>query len=159
MKIFTIGVYGMTEQQFFSALIEHNIDVFCDVRQRRGVRGRLYTFANSLYLQERLKRLGINYLYEKNLAPTKEIREKQWEVDKTNHLTKKCRSVLGNAFVKCYCEKVLESFDFNDFKSRLEDLSAKNVVIFCVESNHNACHRSLLAKKMQELYNCEVINL
>ena len=42
MKIFTIGVYGKTADQFFSALTEHQIDVFCDIRQRRGLRGSIH---------------------------------------------------------------------------------------------------------------------
>lgn len=44
MKIFTIGVYNSTELQFFKKLSENNIDTFCDIRQRRGGRGREYAF-------------------------------------------------------------------------------------------------------------------
>ena len=39
MKIYTIGVYNSTEQEFFNKLVDNNIDTFCDIRQRRGVRG------------------------------------------------------------------------------------------------------------------------
>ena len=159
MKIFTIGVYGKTADQFFSALTEHQIDVFCDIRQRRGLRGSMYTFANSLSLQKKLQELGIHYLYEKNLAPTKEVREKQWEDDKPKKETKKYRSILGNAFVKCYCEQILDTFDFEVLKEQLENLSAKNVVFFCVEANHEACHRSLVAQRLADIFNCEIINL
>jgi hypothetical protein len=44
MKFYTIGVYGSTEKDFFEKLIENRIDTFCDIRQRRGVRGRLNIF-------------------------------------------------------------------------------------------------------------------
>ncbi len=49
MNIFTIGVYGSTEQQFFDKLIENRIDTFCDIRQRRGVRGKEYAFSEVLH--------------------------------------------------------------------------------------------------------------
>ena len=49
MKIFTIGVYNSSETHFFDKLKNNHIDVFCDIRQRRGVRGRKYAFVNSLY--------------------------------------------------------------------------------------------------------------
>ena len=54
MTIYTMGVFGSTEQQFFEKLTENKIDIFCDIRQRRGVRGREYAFVNSNYLQRKL---------------------------------------------------------------------------------------------------------
>ena len=70
-KIVTIGVYGFDEARFFEALRKVKVDTFCDIRNRRGVRGSTYAFANSLRLQARLAELGIRYLYRKDLAPTK----------------------------------------------------------------------------------------
>ncbi len=46
MKFYTIGVYGSTGNEFFQKLIDNNIDTFCDIRQRRGVRGAKYAFVN-----------------------------------------------------------------------------------------------------------------
>lgn len=84
MEIFTLGVYNSTEQQFFGKLVENRIDTFCDIRQRRGLRGSQYAFVNSQRLQQRLAEIGISYTYLKELAPTKEIRDKQKEADKRN---------------------------------------------------------------------------
>ena len=70
MKIFTIGVYASTELLFFKKLAENKIDTFCDIRQRRGVRGREYAFVNSTYLQQKLKVTGIQYTHILSLAPT-----------------------------------------------------------------------------------------
>ena len=67
MIIYTIGVYGSNEEEFFGKLIDSQIDLFCDIRQRRGVRGRQYAFVNSNYLQNKLAELGIDYLYENYL--------------------------------------------------------------------------------------------
>ena len=77
MKIYTIGVFGSTEQQFFGKLVENKIDTFCDIRQRRGVRGSEYAFVNSNYLQHKLAEMDIKYGHIIELAPTTEIREKQ----------------------------------------------------------------------------------
>ena len=61
MEFFTIGVYNSTEDLFFNKLIDNNIDTFCDIRLRRGVRGAKYSFVNSTKLQEKLFRLGLKY--------------------------------------------------------------------------------------------------
>lgn len=100
IKIFTIGVYNSTESSFFKKLISNNIDLFCDIRQRRGVRGAQYKYVNSNYLQDKLKELNIEYEYIKDLAPTNEIRQKQKDVDKHNGESKKQRLVLGNVNTK-----------------------------------------------------------
>ena len=42
INVFTIGVYGSTENSFFEKLAQSRIDLFCDIRQRRGVRGSQY---------------------------------------------------------------------------------------------------------------------
>jgi hypothetical protein len=38
-RIVTIGVYGWVEEDFFRALVDVRVDLFCDLRARRGVRG------------------------------------------------------------------------------------------------------------------------
>ncbi|GHT08753.1 hypothetical protein AGMMS49525_17880 [Bacteroidia bacterium] len=57
MRLYTIGVYGSTEKEFFNKLVENRIDTFCDIRQRRGVRGSEYAFVNNNYLQRKLAAL------------------------------------------------------------------------------------------------------
>ncbi len=46
-RIVTLGVYGRSEAEFFATLQHAQVDLFCDIRRRRGVRGRDYAFANS----------------------------------------------------------------------------------------------------------------
>jgi len=101
-KIFTIGVYGFSEEEFFQALVKSNVDLFCDIRQRRGVRGSKYAFANSKRLQETLKMVGINYLYLKEFAPTTEIRNEQKNIDSVLGISKKQRRKLGDIFISEY---------------------------------------------------------
>lgn len=68
IDFFTIGVYGSTESSFFDKLKINNIDVFLDVRQRRGVRGSKYAYVNSKRLQIKLSELGIDYIHILDLS-------------------------------------------------------------------------------------------
>ena len=88
IMIFTIGVYNSTESTYFSKLVDNNIDLLLDIRQRRGVRGSQYKYVNSNYLQAKLQDLGIAYEYIKELAPTKEIRQMQKDADKKKRRNK-----------------------------------------------------------------------
>jgi hypothetical protein len=49
--IATIGVYGFDLAGFLAALREADVGLVLDVRQRRGVRGSHYAWANSKRLQ------------------------------------------------------------------------------------------------------------
>ncbi len=159
MKIYTLGVYGKSEEDFFNSLTCNNISTFVDIRQRRGVRGSQYKFVNSKYLQTKLAELGIAYLYEQKLAPTKAIREKQWAEDKAKGQTKKFRDILGNAFSQEYCNCILSIFDIDSLVKQLENNGSENIVLFCVESIAAACHRSLVASELNRKFGFEVINI
>lgn len=159
IKIHTIGVYNSTENSFFDKLKNNDIDLFCDIRQRRGVRGSQYKFVNSNYLQSKLSDMGIKYLYIKELAPTKEIRQKQKDADKLNGETKKQRTTLGEIFASEYRNQILDKFDLNNLIGQIKATGTKNVVFFCVEEQAEACHRSLVANKIGKLLGSEIKNL
>ncbi|SMM99798.1 hypothetical protein SPONL_895 [uncultured Candidatus Thioglobus sp.] len=151
MNFYTIGVYGSTEQEYFQKLIDNKVDVFCDIRQRRGVRGPKYAFVNSKRLQERLKFEGIKYYHIRDLAPTQEIREIQKVKDLENGALKRDRNTLGDLFVATYKSKVLNNFNFDIFLKQLESQKAKNIALFCVEEKHLACHRSIVSDQLKNL--------
>jgi uncharacterized protein (DUF488 family) len=146
-EFFTIGVYGAAETGFFNCLVEHGIDTFCDIRFRRGVRGAKYAFVNSTYLQQRLHALGIAYIHYKRLAPSKEIRSRQDADDKRKKVKKRERQTLGPAFIHAYEAEYLADFDSQRFIDELGP-GAKKVVLFCVEREPDACHRSLVARRL-----------
>src|SRR3954471_8439705 len=50
-RVATIGVYGWTRERFLDALRDADVGLLIDVRQRRGVRGREYSWANAQRLQ------------------------------------------------------------------------------------------------------------
>ncbi len=155
IKIVTIGVYGATEEQFFQALQEAQVDTFCDIRQRRGVRGAKYAFVNSKRLQARLAEMGIRYLHRKDLAPTTAVRQRQKEADKASNTAKRQRVTLGPAFIDAYEEEILADFTSQSLLADLEP-DAQVVALFCVEREPAACHRSLAAAKLQQESGVEV---
>ena len=159
MEFFTIGVYNSTEQEFFNKLTQNNIDTFCDIRQRRGVRGAKYSFVNSNRLQQQLNDLEIKYGYIPDLAPTSEIRELQKEIDLEKGELKSERQELGKVFVIEYKNKILKNFDFEKFFNNLDQIGANRVVLFCVEEYPEACHRSIVSDRLMTDYNYKITHL
>lgn len=158
-EIFTIGVYGSDSQLFFNKLIDNNIDTFCDIRRRRGVRGSEYAFVNSKRLQKRLEELNINYLHIIELSTPEQIRNIQYSVDKTHNISQRRRETLSPEFITAYKNRVLKNFNFQNLINQLESMDAKKVVLFCVEKNPAACHRSLVAEQFHKRYGSGITNL
>lgn len=144
-KIVTIGVYGFDKDRFFQALLDAKIDTFCDIRLRRGMRGSLYAFVNRTNLQRQLATLGIRYIHSKELAPSREIREKQKQEDELYGIAKRSRATLGQAFIQAYEQDCLSHFDSEQFLKNVGE-DAQVIGLFCVERDSDACHRSLVAK-------------
>lgn len=159
MIFYTIGVYGSTENEFFQKLIDNNIDTFCDIRQRRGVRGAKYAFVNSNRLQQKLNELDIKYGHILELAPTKEIRELQKEADAQKGELKRDRQELGQIFRIEYINKILKNFDFDTFIEKLDEIGASKVALFCVEEKPEACHRSIVTEKLSYQFNYDIVHL
>lgn len=159
MEFFTIGVYNSTESEFFKNLTDNNIDTFCDIRQRRGVRGSKYSFVNSKKLQFKLEKLNITYKHIIDLAPTTEIRDLQKIADAQKNQLKRDRKELGVVFKSAYKDKILRKFDFHEFISDLKQDNAKRVVLFCVEELPKACHRSVVTKRLENEFNFNIIHL
>ena len=147
-EIVTIGVYGFAETSFFQALHDARVDTLCDIRQRRGVRGSTYAFANSQRLQARLAELGIRYIHRKDLAPGKAVRERQYAADKLNKTAKRQRTTLSPEFIEAYREEILAGFDSEQFVADLGP-DAQVVALLCVEREPAACHRSLVAERLE----------
>lgn len=155
--IYTIGVYGTNEISFFETLREHQIDLFCDIRQRRGLRGARYSYANSTYLQQKLQGIEIDYLHYKGLAPTTQMRKSQYVVDKENKVGQRERSTLSEVFRDAYQSKILSVFDIEDFLAQTADYN--RICFFCVECLPTACHRSLATKHISQLLDVPIEHL
>ena len=172
--IFTVGVYGSTEESFFAALVENEIELFIDIRARRGMRGSKYKYVNSTALQTMLNEKGIYYAHLKELAPTKEIRALQWRADKEEKTRKRDRTGLSETYVEAYKKQILKygkrrSDSILDPAKVLEaakklagfpeDKPLRRYTLFCVEANAEACHRSLVADRFKDKMGGKVKNL
>jgi uncharacterized protein (DUF488 family) len=156
-RLFTIGAYDFTPEMFFGSLEGERIDLFIDLRRRRGVRGPLYTFANAGRLQEELRTRGIPYRHVLDLAPDESTREIQDQHDRAQNTPRRQRKVLSQAFVDDYTARVLDRFDWTAFT---RDLAAfQRPVLFCVERDPEACHRNLVAGHLQQLTGVAVTHL
>src|SRR3982751_3335879 len=98
--IATIGVYDWDLEHFLAALDEHAVTQLLDVRQRRGVRGREYAWANAKRLQAALAGAGIDYGHHLELAPTTELRELQYAEDARRGEGKRSRSRLAPEYAE-----------------------------------------------------------
>ncbi len=159
MEIYTIGVYNSSEEDFFRKLVENKIDTFIDVRQRRGVRGSKYTFVNSAKLQQKLSQLNIKYIHQLDLAPSNIVRDLQKEADSQKKELKQKRTELDVGFKSLFKKIILDQFDIKRFVQQLELNDSHKVVLFCVEEIATACHRSLIAERLNSDFNFDIYNL
>jgi uncharacterized protein (DUF488 family) len=128
-----------------------------DVRQRRGVRGREYAWANAGRLQVALHGSGIAYRHDKELAPTTELRRLQYREDTTAGVGKRSRIELAPAYVQRYTQEILDRVDIEPIVAGLPADSAS--ALFCVERDPEACHRSLIAARLAAEHGFSVLHL
>jgi uncharacterized protein (DUF488 family) len=159
MEFYTIGVYGLTSEDFFQKLSSNNIDTFIDIRRRRAVRGSKFSFVNSKKLQNKLNIIGIKYIHVLNLSPTNQIRDLQKEADKSIGIIKRQRVELGDIFIEEYKRQILDKYELSLLIAELDKLNTKKAVLFCVEKEANACHRSLVSKKLETDFSYKINNL
>ena len=145
-RIVTIGVYGCSGEGFLAALREAGVGLLLDVRQRRGVRGAEYAWANAKRLQAALADAGIAYEHRPELAPTTELRHLQYAEDTRQGVGKRSRAQLAPAYVEGYTREILDNVDLGALAAELPDEHA--TALFCVERDPEACHRSLIAQRL-----------
>ena len=153
----TIGVYGWTAESFLAALRDANVRLLLDVRQRRGVRGREYAWANAARLQAALAEAGVEYRHVPELAPTTELRELQYAEDDRLGVGKRAREELAPAYVSRYTSEILDPADVTGLVGELPADGAS--VLLCVERDPEACHRSLVAERLGGELGVEPIHL
>ena len=155
--IATIGVYGFTLERFLEELRAAEVRQLLDVRQRRGVRGPQYSWANAARLQAALAEAGIEYRHHKELAPTTELRELQYREDARLGVGKRSREVLAAAYVERYVREILDKADLGALVAGLPAAGA--ATLFCVEADPEACHRSLIAQRLGDIYGMRVARI
>ena len=156
-EIVTIGVYGFTLERFLDDLRAAKVRQLLDVRQRRGVRGPQYSWANAARLQAALAEAGIGYRHHKELAPTTELRELQYREDARLGVRKRSREVLAPEYVERYVREILDAADLGKIVAELPPAGAG--ALFCVEADPEACHRSLIAQRLADRYGVDVVHI
>ena len=156
-RIVTIGVYGFTAATFVEKLTGGGVELLLDLRQRRGVRGPDYSWANSARLQHELTAAGIGYRHVKELAPTTELRQLQYREDDQQGVGKRNRIALAPEYAERYTREILDPFDLGALVAELPSDSV--TALFCVERDPEACHRSLVAARLRAEYGLPVTDL
>ena len=156
-RVCTIGVYEWDLESFLDALRAADVRVLLDVRQRRGVRGPQYAWANSLRLQQALAQAEIGYRHHPELAPTTQLRQLQYAEDARLGVGKRSRVELAPAYRQGYTQQILDRADLELLVRELPEFG--RAALFCVEADPEACHRSIVAERLRALYEIEVMHL
>jgi uncharacterized protein (DUF488 family) len=153
-KVVTIGVYGFDAESFLRRLRQADVRLLLDVRQRRGVRGPEYAWANSQRLQAALAEAGIGYEHHAELAPTTDMRQAQYAEDDRQGVGKRSRHELAAEYTRRYTAEILDRADLTQIAAH-SDVAA----LFCVEADPEACHRSLIAQRLADEHDVQVEHL
>ncbi|MEU7009635.1 DUF488 domain-containing protein [Streptomyces sp. NPDC046332] len=153
----TIGVYGFDGASFLQRLRDADVRLLLDVRQRRGVRGPEYAWANSRRLQAALAQAGIAYEHHPELAPTTELRRLQYAEDDRQGVGKRSRRELAAEYTRRYTAEILDRADLAPVVSGLP--SRGRAALLCVERDPEACHRSLIARRLAERHHVAIEHL
>ena len=157
LRIVTIGVYGFDGESFLLRLREAAVSLVLDVRQRRGVRGPEYAWANSRRLQAALADARIAYEHHPELAPTTELRRLQYAEDDRLGVGKRSRRELAAGYTRRYTAEILDSADLTPIVSALS--SGAIAALLCVERDPEACHRSLIAQRLADQHQVRIEHL
>jgi len=139
------------------ALRAADVRVLVDVRQRRGVRGSEYAWANAARLQAAVQAAGIAYRHAKELAPTTELRRLQYAEDARTGVGKRSRVELAAEYVARYTAEILDPTGIDAVVDALP--SEGRAALLCVERDPEACHRSLIAARVTEEHGVTVTHL
>jgi uncharacterized protein (DUF488 family) len=156
-RIATIGVYEFDGAGFVRALEGAEVTEVIDIRQRRGVRGPRYAWANARRLQALLSAAKIAYVHHRELAPTTELRQLQYREDEREGVGKRSRVHLSPEYIREYTAQIL---DRAPLEPLVRELPVRGIgALMCVEATAQACHRSLVAQRLAERFGFEVLNL
>ena len=156
-EIATIGVYCFDADTFLASLQDAGVTLLVDVRQRRGVRGARFAWANARRLQASMASAGIDYSHHRELAPTTELRQLQYREDDRQGVGKRSREVLAPEYVSRYTAEILDPAPLELLLDELADHEL--AALMCVECAARACHRSLIADRLAEEHGLGVRHL
>ena len=105
----------------------------------------------------RSREAGIEYRHHRELAPTTELRELQYAEDDRLGVGKRSRVELAPAYRERYVTEILDAVDLEPIVAAMpEDGRA---ALLCVERDPEACHRSLIAARLEQEHGVEIVHL
>jgi uncharacterized protein (DUF488 family) len=155
--VVTIGVYGWALDTFLTALRSANVGLVLDVRQRRGVRGSQYAWANAKRLESALGDAGIGYRHVPELAPTTELRQLQYREDERRSVGMRERTELASAYRDRFTHEILARVDLAPLVASLPTDAGS--ALLCVERDPHGCHRSLVAERLARAHGVSISHL
>jgi uncharacterized protein (DUF488 family) len=153
----TIGVYGFNAESFLQRLQHADVRLLLDVRQRRGIRGSQYAWANARRLQAALAQARIAYEHHLELAPTTALRQLQYAEDARQGVGRRSRRELAAEYTRRYTTEILDRADLATIVAGLP--SRGLAALLCIERHPEACHRSLIAQRLTEQYHVTIEHL
>jgi uncharacterized protein (DUF488 family) len=156
-RVCTIGVYDWDPDAFLDALHRADVRLLLDLRQRRGVRGPQYAWANSVRLQRALTEAEVAYQHHPELAPTTELRHLQYAEDARQGVGKRSRRELAPIYRERYTREILDAVPLDSLLRELPGRGA--AALFCVEADPEACHRSIVAERLAAVHGVAITHV
>lgn len=108
-------------------------------------------------LQAALAQAGVAYGHRRELAPTTELRQLQYAEDARLGVGKRSRELLAPEYRRRYLAEILDRVDLSPLAESLT--SGPLAALLCVERDPRACHRSLIATRLSDVYGAQVTDL
>ena len=139
---FTIGYQAFSPSSFIDQLQEHKIDLLLDVRDNP------FSFQKGFSktpLRILLEKFGIEYQHRKEMGTPPNIRSMY-----------KATGDPSKALL-LYEQHLSKHFELVD--SLISLINSRRVCLLCLESDHNLCHRSVIAGRIKERMKWSLVNL
>jgi uncharacterized protein (DUF488 family) len=139
----TIGYEKTTLEDFVTTLVESDIDVLVDIRERAQSRRRGFS---KTALNHALREYGIQYLHFRELGDPKEGRDAARAGD-MQRFKRVFSSVLNSQPAKRAIQEIAGM------------ASTERIVLMCYERDHRHCHRKMVADELEKMVDCAIVHL
>jgi uncharacterized protein (DUF488 family) len=139
---FTVGYQGHNIPSILRVLKENDVGLIIDVRQNPV--SRKAGFSGSR-LQTELERRGIKYAHFPCLGTPSHIRL-QYQKNGNALAALKAYATYLRSKIRC-------------LESLIDFASSERFCLLCLESDHNLCHRGVIADKLAEMTQCRPVHL
>jgi uncharacterized protein (DUF488 family) len=141
-NLFTLGYQSHSVATLIEVLLGHRVGVLIDVRQNPVSRKQGFS---RRHLERAIPASGIAYVHYPDLGTPPSIR-------KIYMSTGNIKKAL------LHYERHLRR-QHQALKSLLNEIEKERVCLLCLETDHNSCHRSIIAQVVTEMIGCQPVHL